>query len=255
MNRGFAIVAGLLISLPSFAITDVAAPQAASPSDPFAAYDMQLKQAASVALDFASRRDPEPPIETRRTTVRASAPQPVRTAAFQRVENLRPLLEPILRNAGVPPKLAAVVLVESGGQPAAVSPKGALGLWQLMPETARRYGLLVNVNRDERLDVIKSSHAAANYLHDLYVRFGDWALALAAYNAGENAVQRGLDRARENDFFRLSHLKLLPEETRKYVPSVLASMNLFDGPVDATDASVKTGTTGAVRYALSRPGN
>ncbi|MGE5324680.1 MAG: lytic transglycosylase domain-containing protein [Actinomycetota bacterium] len=176
-----------------------------------------------------------------------------KTAALQRVEKLRPLLEPILRGADVPPAFSAVALVESGGNPAALSPKGARGLWQLMPNTARRYGLEVSVNRDERLDVVKSSQAAAHYLHDLYVRFGSWALALAAYNAGEDAVQRGLDRARAKDFFSLSRLKFLPEETRKYVPAVFSSMKLFDDSVPVPDSSRRPAIGGVVSYALSQP--
>ena len=71
----------------------------------------------------------------------------------------------------------AVVLVESGGRPTALSAKGALGIWQLMPQTARRYGLTVTPEKDERLDVLKATRAAARYLHDLYGQFSDWKLA------------------------------------------------------------------------------
>jgi hypothetical protein len=145
----------------------------------------------------------------------------------QRVRQLRPTWEPILREEGLPASLAAVALVESGGQPAALSPKGARGLWQLMPETARRYGLTVDQDRDERLDIRKSTRAAAQYLRELYTRFGDWPLALAAYNAGEQRVQRALDRAGTNDFLRIS--RWLPSETRQYVPAVMNSRWFFTG--------------------------
>jgi hypothetical protein len=104
--------------------------------------------------------------------------------------------------------LQAVAQVESGGNPQALSPKGARGLMQFMPETARRYGLRVDRQVDERLDPVKSQIAAARYLSDLYARFGDWRLALAAYNAGEGRVERAL--------------KLLPVETQHFVTKVTA---------------------------------
>jgi hypothetical protein len=148
-------------------------------------------------------------------------------AAMKRLDQLRPLLTPILENEGIPQEIAAVVVVESGGMRNALSPKGALGLWQLMPDTARKYGLVVTPSRDERLDVEKSTHAATHYLRDLYQRFGSWPLALAAYNAGEQRVQRAVEQAGTPDFIRLSSLRLLPQETRNYVPAVLSAMQLL----------------------------
>jgi len=135
--------------------------------------------------------------------------------------NRFPMLAGILRAHGLPPSLLGVAAVESGFNPAALSPKGARGLWQLMPETARRYGLAVEPGRDERLDPVKSTHAAARYMNDLYAQFQDWPLALAAYNAGENRVERALERRGAGDFWTLSRLAALPEETRRYVPAVL----------------------------------
>ncbi|HEX7962607.1 MAG TPA: lytic transglycosylase domain-containing protein, partial [Terriglobales bacterium] len=79
--------------------------------------------------------------------------------------------------------------------------KGARGLWQFMPETARRYGLVVSESRDERMEITKSSRAAARYLRDLYKQFGDWRLALAAYNAGEQLVEQGVARNGQARFF------------------------------------------------------
>lgn len=138
--------------------------------------------------------------------------------------NRFPTLAGILRENGLPPSLMAVAAVESGFNPAALSPKGARGLWQLMPETARRYGLAVEPGRDDRLDPVKSTHAAARYMKDLYAQFQDWPLTLAAYNAGENRVERALDRRGTADFWTLSRLAALPEETRRYVPAVLAKL-------------------------------
>ena len=145
------------------------------------------------------------------------------TLAAARLDLLRPAIDPILRNRGVPTELAAVIVVESGGRSTALSPKGARGLWQLMPDTARRYGLRVDEIQDDRVDLFKATDAAARYLHDLYAQFGDWKLALAAYNTGEANVGSAILRAHTQDFDQLTNLRMLPLETRNYVPRVLAT--------------------------------
>jgi hypothetical protein len=132
--------------------------------------------------------------------------------------------ENIFADEGVPLGLLAVAGVESNFNPSALSPKGARGVWQFMPRTARRYGLRVDAVRDDRLDTKKSTRAAARYLRDLYAQFKDWPLAVAAYNAGEELVQRAIDRNGRTDFWTLSDKKQLPSETRAYVPAVLNAM-------------------------------
>ncbi len=149
--------------------------------------------------------------------------------AQKRMEQLRPVVEQILEKEGVPAALTAVIQVESGGNPAALSSKGARGLWQLMPDTARRYGLTVDAARDERLDVAKSTQAAAHYLSDLHLQFGSWPLALAAYNTGEINLQRAIERSHSTEFLVLSSLGLLAPETRNYVPAVMAAMGPRQG--------------------------
>ena len=173
--------------------------------------------------------------------------------ALERVQALRPSLEPILREEGIPPQMAAVVLIESGGRTRALSPKGARGLWQIMPDTARRYGLAVSDGVDERLDPYKSTRAAARYLRDLYNQFGDWSLALAAYNAGEDAVERAIDRASSHDFSLIARARLLPLETRNYVPAVLSAITILNG-ADGTYLSARAGKSAiaAVVYAVAR---
>jgi membrane-bound lytic murein transglycosylase D len=173
--------------------------------------------------------------------------------AVARVQQLRPLLEPILREHGVPTDLAAVVLVESGGRPTALSPKGALGLWQLMPETARRYGLTVSSAKDERTDVNQATRAAARYLRDLYARFGDWKLAFAAYNAGEQAVQRAMMRSGGSDFERLHGF--LPNETQAYVPAVMTARPLFGSSREFTGPTLRAARTAQVLYAGAKLGD
>ena len=133
-------------------------------------------------------------------------------------------IQRILVANALPPQLTAVVMVESGGDANALSPKGARGLWQLMPDTARRYGLRVDDRVDERVDPLKSTHAAVRYLRDLYGMFHDWPLALAAYNAGENRIQSLMDRTGIRRFTEMVDKRLLPPETVQYVPAVLNLM-------------------------------
>jgi soluble lytic murein transglycosylase-like protein len=141
-----------------------------------------------------------------------------------------PRVAAVLRQHGLPAELVGAAVVESGLDPWALSPKGARGLWQLMPDTARRYGLLVDSQRDERLDPVKSTHAAAQYLSDLHAQFHDWPLALAAYNAGEDRVEHALEQLGARDFWTLSRHAALPDETRRYVPAVLARVEAFPDP-------------------------
>ena len=150
-------------------------------------------------------------------------------AAMRRLQAIRPALESILLSEGVPGNLAAVVLVESAAQPFAQSPRRARGLWQLIPETARQYGLEVREGRDQRIEIEAATRAAGRYLRDLFMKFGNWPLALAAYNAGQDTVQKALSRSGTTTFQQLSAAKLLPEETRGYVPAVLGAINLL-GP-------------------------
>ena len=132
------------------------------------------------------------------------------------------IIRQILEREGLPPELLAVPLVESGFNASAVSSKGARGLWQLMPETARRFGLRVDAVSDERTDPLRSTVAAISYLKNLHASLGNWPLALAAYNAGLGRVLGAMQRGAPN-FTSMGALRLLPEETLRYVPLVLGT--------------------------------
>ena len=133
-----------------------------------------------------------------------------------------PRLCAILGEHGLPPDLALLPVVESGFWPTARGRAGERGLWQLRRDTARRFGLVVNARRDDRLHPERATRAAARYLVFLHARYGDWPLALAAYNAGERRVDRALRRGRRADFWQLADRRLLPRTSREYVPHFLA---------------------------------
>jgi membrane-bound lytic murein transglycosylase D len=135
-------------------------------------------------------------------------------------------LKPVFREVGVPAELVWLAEVESSFNPNAKSPVGAAGLYQLMPATARGLGLST-WPFDDRLEGEDNARAAAKYLRQLYGRFGDWRLALAAYNAGEGRVGRLLERSKEKSFAGIAGR--LPAETQLYVPRFEATLRRREG--------------------------
>lgn len=140
------------------------------------------------------------------------------------------MIEAVLRRFHLPGDLAYMAMVESGFDPTALSPVGARGLWQLMPDTARRYGLRVDSWVDERLDPEKSTVAAARYLRDLFRRLHSWLLVKAAYNAGGALVTQAVRRSHTRDFWSLSRQGRLPQETESFVPDVQAAVLIGKDP-------------------------
>lgn len=134
----------------------------------------------------------------------------------------RNLIQAELRKANLPTDLLYIAMIESGFDPTAESSASAVGVWQFIPETARAYGLTVNDIIDERRDPIKSTQAAITYLKKLYLEFGNWHLAIAAYNAGENRIYKAIDQYGTINYWELSEKEALAKETREYVPKILA---------------------------------
>lgn len=181
---------------------------------------------------------------------------------LERSERYLPYVRRVIHERGLPHELVYLPFVESGYNPQARSRAGASGMWQFMPFTGKKYGLKVGWWLDERNDPYKATHAAADYLEKLYDDFGDWYLALAAYNAGEGRVGRAIKRSGCNDFFELStkrqnrwrrgrRLYYLPRETRYYVPKLIAVIKIvqnleslgfkkpdWDGPDTVTTVEV-----------------
>jgi len=145
-------------------------------------------------------------------------------AWLRRMGRYRALIERKLDEQGLPKDLIFLAMVESGFDPGATSNKSAGGVWQFIPGAARAYGLEVSHWVDARRDPERAAEAAARLLKDLFVRFGSWPLAFAAYNAGYGAILRSIARFNTNDFWELArHEAGLPWETTLYVPKILAA--------------------------------
>lgn len=137
------------------------------------------------------------------------------------------LMDAILTNYNLPKELKYLAVIESHLKVYAVSWAGAVGPWQFMPSTARRFGLKVNNYVDERTDYYKSTHAAARYLKELFSFFNDWLLVIAAYNGGPGNVNSAIRRSNSNDFWVLQNY--LPAESRDHVKKFIATHYIMEG--------------------------
>lgn len=159
---------------------------------------------------------------------------------FARSGRYRKLAEDTFDKFGVPRELIWLAQVESVWQPGAASPAAARGIWQFIPGTGAQFGLRQNNLVDERLDPEKSTEAAARYLSSLSDRYaGDWLLAMAAYNMGENGLDRAIEKCGYADFWVLREKGYIPQETRNYVPAILAVIAIANQP-DAYGVDVTT---------------
>ncbi len=142
----------------------------------------------------------------------------------------RQIMEEELATAGLPRDLVYLSMIESGFSQSATSRAKAVGLWQFMAGTGKQYHLRIDAHVDERRDVLKSTRAAVQYLADLYQEFGDWHLAVAAYNGGPGRIRKGLSKYKVNNFWDLAGKKYLPLETSRYVPKLIAALLIAKEP-------------------------
>jgi hypothetical protein len=138
------------------------------------------------------------------------------------------IIEPILKKQGIPDDFKYLALAESGLNPRAVSPAGAVGIWQFMPKTAGDYGLEVTNEIDERYHIEKSTFAACKYLHESFEKYGNWTTVAASYNVGRNGIDRQADIQKEDHYYNL----LLNDETSRYVFRILAIKTIMENPED-----------------------
>ena len=146
---------------------------------------------------------------------------------LDRYSNYASTIRPILASYGLPEELIYLAMIESGLNTSAYSYAHAVGPWQFIAGTGRRYGLKRDWWVDERRDVVKSTHAAAQYLKDLHDEFDDWYLAMASYNTGETRVRRTIRREGHRDYWRMI---TLPRQTRNYVATVIAAAIIVNNP-------------------------
>jgi membrane-bound lytic murein transglycosylase D len=141
---------------------------------------------------------------------------------LERSGRYRAMIQRILDEEGLPPELIRLAQAESGFIPRAVSRKAAGGMWQFLASRGLQYGLIRTAFEDDRMDPEKATRAAARHLRDLYQEFGDWYLAMAAYDCGPVTVEKAVERTGYADFWELRRLGVLPAETTNYVPIILA---------------------------------
>ena len=160
--------------------------------------------------------------------------------ALARSGRYEEMIRRVLREQGVPQELIYLAQAESGFHPLAVSRAGARGMWQFMGSRAKGYGLERSWWVDDRQDPEKATRAAAHHLKDLYNQFGDWYLAMAAYNSGPGTVQSAVKRTGYADFWQLYNRNVLPKETRNYVPIIVAVTIMAKNPAQyGLDSVVK----------------
>lgn len=136
------------------------------------------------------------------------------------------VIEPILKEKGIPDDFKYLAVAESNLDPKAVSPAGAVGLWQFLEGTAEEYGLEVNSEVDERYHIEKSTIAACDFLTESYEKYGSWAIVAASFNAGRNFIETQMKRQKEENYFDL----LLGEETGRYLYRILALKQVMENP-------------------------
>jgi len=182
-------------------------------SDPATKLPLEMNQDVERWIDFFTSRDRE------------------RFQRFlERGERYKPQIIAVLREQGVPPEIYYQAMIESGFTTSATSRAKAVGIWQFMRDTGRRYGLRIDSYVDERRDPLRATVAAALYMKDLYNVFQSWYLAVAAYNAGEGRIMNTIMRSKTRDFWEMARRHVLPTETMNYIPKFIAATMIGNNP-------------------------
>lgn len=190
---------------------------------------VEKKATMFASLNFADEYLPEGDVSVERKIKRS-----LKAHSFERLRTHKlhknakawfPKIEPILKQYGIPEDFKYLPLVESG-LIEGTSHRGASGLWQFMPGTARAFGLRINASVDERLDVEKSTIAACKYLLVLYKDFGNWTLVAAAYNVGGGSLRKAIRNQQEEDYYKLK----LNKETSNYVYKLISTKEVIEKP-------------------------
>ncbi len=184
------------------------------------------------AVSFAGE-----PMPLERFDVRESLDRELLSNAYFHSQTIRfiklapryfPVIEPILKEKGIPDDFKYLAVAESGFNPGAISSARAIGFWQFMKGTAQDYGLEVNSQVDERYNIEKSTYAACRYLLDSYEKFGSWTLVAASYNRGMTGVRKQMERQKADNYYNL----LLTTETARYVYRIVALKLILENPAD-----------------------
>jgi membrane-bound lytic murein transglycosylase D len=189
--------------------------------------DLELKQTAStIPLELSD------PVLAYIHYFSTDKGRKVLLAGFKRAGRYKPMIERVLKEEGAPQELIYLAQAESGFLPRAISRAHAMGMWQFIAGTGQLYALSRDRSVDDRFDPEKATRAAAKLLKDLHQRYGDWYLAMAAYNCGAGAVDRAVERTGYADYWKLLELHALPKETANYVPIILAMTIMAKNPKD-----------------------
>jgi hypothetical protein len=219
------------VTLALVAVVAACGPKRAPAPAPVAVADADAERAA------VARGDREPPlpclahptVDAWEARLRGDQRHRADTAhRLARGKRYLPAVRAIVAAEGLPPGIALLPALESGFRPRVRGPRGSVGLWQLQAATARHLGLVVNRRRDDRLDPARATRAAVRYLDLLHRRYGDWALALAAYNAGPARVDRALRRRPGATYWELVETRSLPPVSRDYVPRFVAILRVVE---------------------------
>ncbi len=213
------LVAGLLFGGPALAVDrDGAIPPLLD--------SLRLKQPLTFCGEAVPLDDPEVRERMEKELLLSLWDRDQAVLWLKRSSRYLPVIEAMLSRAGLPDDLKYIALAESALRPHAGSAKGAIGFWQFLSETGRRYGLTVNASIDQRRSLTASSKAAVSYFSELYEKFGSWSLAAAAFNMGEEGLQAEILAQGVSDFYRL----YLPLETQRYLFRVLSAKLILTQP-------------------------